>query len=214
MAKQAHPHIAADLAAIKAATEFTAYLRLSPSAKIVERFDTLAEAAKAARKIAAAHPTRKPLIYAITGNKETPVPAEIVAEALGEASQPGKGMSPATAGRLAVAAEDHARPAKAAKSPKAAKGPAKSPGAARISAARREALEKAQAGKLPAPPNFEAETHRRFRPKLAELVALAKAGDAKGLRDYPIKPISTSPKALDRYRNLCVIALKAKAAKR
>ena len=49
-----------------------------------------------------------------------------------------------------------------------------------MSAAHREALGKAQAGKLPAPPNFEAETHRRFRPKLAELVELAKAGDAKG----------------------------------
>jgi hypothetical protein len=62
---------------------------------------------------------------------------------------------------------------------------------------------------LPAPPNFEAATHERFRPKLAELVKLAKAGDVAGLRTFPINPISSSPKAMARYRDLCVIALGA-----
>lgn len=72
-------------------------------------------------------------------------------------------------------------------------------------------LADAQAGKLPSPPDFSAETHTRFRPKLAELVALVKAKDIKALKAYPIKPISTSPKAMDRYRNLAVIALQAQA---
>lgn len=76
---------------------------------------------------------------------------------------------------------------------------------------RTQAIADAQAGKLPAPPDFSAETHTRFRPKLAELVALVKAKDIKALKAYPIKPISTSPKALDRYRNLAVMALEAKA---
>ncbi len=205
MAKQAHPHIAADLAAINAATEFTAYLRLSPSAKIVERFASLREVAKAAREIAAKHHPKKPLVYAISGNKETPVPAPLIAAALGEpGAAKDQGAPPP--------AKSRAKPAKSPRKPaKAAKAEAEAP--KRMSATYREALGKAEAGKLPAPPNFEAETHRRFRPKLAELIALAKAGDAKGWKGYPIKPISTSPKAMDRYRNLCLIALKAKATK-
>ena len=69
----------------------------------------------------------------------------------------------------------------------------------------------AEAGKLPPVPDFSAETHTRFRPKLAELVQLVKVRDIKGLKAYPIKPISTSPKAMDRYRNLAVIALEAQA---
>jgi hypothetical protein len=70
----------------------------------------------------------------------------------------------------------------------------------------------AQAGALPTAPDFSAATHARFRGKLAELVKLAEAGDIEGLRAYAIKPVSTSPKALDRYRNLCVIALEARGA--
>ena len=70
-------------------------------------------------------------------------------------------------------------------------------------------LAAAQAGILPTPPDFTAETHKRFRGKLADLVALAAAGDVAGLKAYAINPISSSPKALDRYRNLCVMALGA-----
>lgn len=68
-------------------------------------------------------------------------------------------------------------------------------------------------GKLPAPPDFSNKTHERFRPKLAELVKLVKARDIAGLKAFEIKPISTSPKALDRFRNLAVIALEAQKAK-
>lgn len=85
------------------------------------------------------------------------------------------------------------------------------PASGRVSNKYKEALAAAQAGKLPAEPDFSAETHKRFRPKLAEVVALAKAGDVAGLRAFDIKPISTSPKAIDRYRNLAVIALEARA---
>lgn len=75
----------------------------------------------------------------------------------------------------------------------------------------RVAQEAAERGILPAAPDFSAETHKRFRPKLAELEALVKARDLDGLKAYPIKPVSTSPKALDRYRNLAVTALEASA---
>jgi hypothetical protein len=75
----------------------------------------------------------------------------------------------------------------------------------------REAQEAAARGELPNAPDFSADTHKRFRPKLAELEALVAAGDIAGLRAYPINPISTSPKALNRYRNLAVTALEARA---
>lgn len=67
----------------------------------------------------------------------------------------------------------------------------------------------ARAGKLPEPPDFSAETHKRFRNKLAAVVALANAGDLNGLRAFQINPVSSSPKAIARYRDLCVTALEA-----
>lgn len=71
----------------------------------------------------------------------------------------------------------------------------------------------ARAGKLPAPPDFSAETHKRFRNKLAAVVALAKAGDLNGLRAFQINPVSSSPKAIKRYRDLCIVALEASSIK-
>jgi hypothetical protein len=71
----------------------------------------------------------------------------------------------------------------------------------------------ARAGKLPEPPDFSAETHKRFRNKLAAVVELAKAGDLKGLRAFKINPVSSSPKAIKHYRDLCIIALEAQAAR-
>ncbi|MBR0671180.1 hypothetical protein [Neoroseomonas soli] len=73
-------------------------------------------------------------------------------------------------------------------------------------------MEAAAKGTLPAPPDFSAETHKRFRKRLAELVALVEAGDLEGLRAAVINPISSSPKALDRYRNAAMAALEAQAA--
>jgi hypothetical protein len=68
----------------------------------------------------------------------------------------------------------------------------------------------AREGKLPEPPDFSAETHRRFRNKLAAVVELAKAGDLNGLRAFEINPVSSSPKAIKRYRDLCIMALEAR----
>lgn len=78
---------------------------------------------------------------------------------------------------------------------------------------RAQAIASAEAGKLPSPPDFSAETHTRFRPRLAELVSLVKKGDIKALEAFEIKAVSTSPKAMARYRDLAVVALKAKKAK-
>jgi len=71
----------------------------------------------------------------------------------------------------------------------------------------------AKEGQLPEPPDFSAPTHKRFRNKLASVIELAKAGDLKGLQVFHINPVSSSPKAIARYRDLCVLALQARAAR-
>ncbi len=80
---------------------------------------------------------------------------------------------------------------------------------------RRAAIEAAaREGKLPEPPDFSAPTHTRFRNKLASVVELAKAGDLKGLQAFQINPVSSSPKAIARYRDLCIVALGAGTGQR
>ena len=70
--------------------------------------------------------------------------------------------------------------------------------------------EAAKLGELPAPPDFRAATHARFRARLGQITALAEAGDVAGLRAIAINPVSSSPKAMLRYRNLCITALEAR----
>jgi hypothetical protein len=69
---------------------------------------------------------------------------------------------------------------------------------------------RARQGELPPPPDFSATTHARFRAKLEGLVALAEKGDLDGLRAVVINPVSSSPKAMARYRDLAVIAIEAR----
>jgi hypothetical protein len=69
---------------------------------------------------------------------------------------------------------------------------------------------KARQGELPPPPDFSAPTHSRFRNKLEGLIALAERGDAEALRAVTINPVSSSPKALARYRDLCITAIEAR----
>ena len=75
---------------------------------------------------------------------------------------------------------------------------------------RKAIVEQAQAGALPAVPDFSKPTHARFRAKLARLVALAEAGDVEGLKAVAINPVSTSPKAMARYRDLAIVAIEAR----
>ena len=76
---------------------------------------------------------------------------------------------------------------------------------------RQAILDQAQTGALPQPPDFSKPTHGRFRAKLAQIVALAEAGDIAALQAFEINPVSSSPKAMARYRDLCVIAITARA---
>ena len=76
---------------------------------------------------------------------------------------------------------------------------------------RQAILDQAQSGALPQPPDFSKPTQARFRAKLAQIVALAEAGDSAALQAFEINPVSSSPKAMGRYRDLCVIAVTARA---
>ncbi len=76
---------------------------------------------------------------------------------------------------------------------------------------RQAIFDQAQSGALTQPPDFSKPTHARFRAKLAQIVALAEAGDIAGLQAFEINPVSSSPKAMARYRDLCVIAITARA---
>ena len=82
--------------------------------------------------------------------------------------------------------------------------------AAPVIGKRQAILDQAQTGALPQPPDFSKPTHARFRTKLAQIVALAEAGDIAGLQAFEINPVSSSPKAMARYRDLCVIAITAR----
>ena len=77
---------------------------------------------------------------------------------------------------------------------------------------RQAILDRAQTGALHAAPDFSKPTHARFRAKLAQIVALAEAGDIAALQAFEINPVSSSPKAMVRYRDLCVIAITARSA--
>ena len=76
---------------------------------------------------------------------------------------------------------------------------------------RQAVVDLAQSGTLPTAPDFSKPTHARFRAKLAQIVALAEAGDIEALIAFEINPVSSSPKAMARYRDLCVIAINARA---
>ena len=80
----------------------------------------------------------------------------------------GRGAAPGAKARAAAA--------------KAPKAPHAGPG---NFAAIREAAER---GELPPVPDFSADLHKRNRGRLAQLVAMAEAGDVAGLEAFPISP--------------------------
>jgi hypothetical protein len=82
---------------------------------------------------------------------------------------------------------------------------------ARVIGKRQAVVDLAQSGTLPQAPDFSKPTHARFRAKLAQIVTLAEAGDIAGLQAFEINPVSSSPKAMARYRDHCVIAINARA---
>jgi hypothetical protein len=72
------------------------------------------------------------------------------------------------------------------------------------------AREAAEKGKIPVAPDFSANTHRSYRGMLAEVEALVKAKDLNGLVAFRIKGSSSSRNAVKKYREIAIVALKAK----
>lgn len=197
MPKKLHPADLADIEKIGRATAFNVHLRLGPDKKINRTAKTLAVAIRIADKLGQTPSGKRPMIYAITPDKMmVHVPAAVIAKARKEA---------ATGARKARQASE--RPGKAAKR---ATAPHRAAGA-RQTGRRAEIAEKAAKGILPPVPDFSAETHRRFRGRLAEIVRLVEADEVAALKAIEIKTYSSSPKAIDRYRNLAVQALEARA---
>lgn len=90
------------------------------------------------------------------------------------------------------------QPAKAPKAEKPAKAPtaAAAPAADKALGKRAQIAADAEAGIIPAKPDFSAPTHARFRKQLDEIAALVEKGDINALKAYPINPVSSSPKAM------------------
>lgn len=76
---------------------------------------------------------------------------------------------------------------------------------------RAKAVADAQQGIVPTPPDFTADTHRRYRAQRLHIIALVDARDVGALRAEAIKTTGSSGKALDRYRQLAIVALEAGA---
>ena len=129
----------------------------------------------------------KPLPASLTGKGKAPRKGKAPA---GKAKAPGK----------AQAARKGKAPADKAKAPGKAQAPAKGK--------RAEIIAQANAGKLPPAPDWSRKTH--YRAQHAALIDLVKAGDVRGLIKLELPTTITQ---LSRYRDLAVIALKARAGK-
>jgi len=231
MAHRLHPADAANAAIIANAVRFDIALFIGRGKYAHASARTLAEARnEAAPVLEAEHPYgRRALIYAIDANGRA---ALVTDDAATEGREPSmktyaKKFNAQRAAKAAGLTDDEfeivktkdgfawrAKPvasdAKLAPDPSREPRktvPAKATGKWTRGVFLREA---ALRGEMPPPPDFSAPTHARFRNKLASVVALAEAGDLDGLRAFEINPVSSSPKAIKRYRDLCIMALEAR----
>lgn len=200
--RKPHPADVANANIVAAAVRFDIALFLGVGQYATDTATTLEEARAKAGRLVAMHPNgRRPLIYGVTADGRSGL---VTTATLSNTEDLMK-----TKAKKKPTAKRPAKPAAAKKSPKAA---AKQEAVSARPLGKRAAIETAaREGKLPEPSDFSAETHKRFRNKLASVVELAKTGDLKGLRAFEINPVSSSPKAIARYRDLCVIALEAHA---
>ena len=202
--RKPHPADVANANIVASAVRFDIALFLGVGRYATETAETLEEARAKADRLVAMHPNgRRPLIYGVTADGRSGLVTTATSSNTEDLMKT-KAKKKPTAKRAT----------KPAASKKAKKATAKQEPATTRPLGKRAAIEgAAREGKLPEPPDFSAETHKRFRNKLASVVELAKTGDLKGLRAFEINPVSSSPKAIARYRDLCVIALEAQAAR-
>jgi hypothetical protein len=206
LARSRNPHPAdiANANIVAAAVHFDIALFLGVGRYATDTAETLEEACAKADRLAAMHPNgRRPLIYGVTADGRSGLVTNAMLSNMEDLMKTKAKKKPPAK-----------RPAKPAASKKTQKPPVKQEARPTRPLGKRAAIEAAaREGKLPEPPDFSAETHKRFRNKLASVIDLAKAGDLKGLRKFEINPASSSPKAIARYRDLCIIALEAQTVR-
>lgn len=239
-ARKPHPADIANANVVASAVRFEIALFLGVGHYATDTAETLDEArSKAARLVAMHRNGRRPLIYGVTAdgrsglvtdtpNMEDPMKtyakkfnAQRAAKAAGHDADEIDIIK--TKDGFTWRVKRQPKSAADARDAKLAADPSREPltDGAKHSAAPKRPLGKraqieaaAREGKLPEPPDFSAATHARFRNKLASVVELAMAGDLKGLQAFQINPVSSSPKAIARYRDLCIVALETRAAQR
>jgi hypothetical protein len=205
MARKRKPHPAdvANANIVAAAVRFELALFLGMGRYATDTAETIEEARAKADRLVAMHPNgRRPLIYGVTADGRSGLVTNAM---LSSMEDPMKSRAKKSTTKRA------AKPAAGKRVQKPAPKP--EPASTRPLGKRAAIEAAAREGKLPEPPDFSAETHKRFRNKLASVIEVAKAGDLKGLRAFEINPVSSSPKAIARYRDLCIIALEAQAAR-
>lgn len=235
-ARKPHPADVANANVVASAVRFEIALFLGVGRYATDTAETLDEARRKAAGLVAMHRNgRRPLIYGVTAEgrsglvTDTPntedsmktyakkFNAQRAAKAAGH--EPDEIEIVKVKDGFTWCAKRQRKSSADARDAKLAADPSREPpadGAEPSSApkrplGKRAAIEAAaQEGKLPEPPDFSAPTHTRFRNKLASVVELAKAGDLKGLQAFQINPVSSSPRAIARYRDLCIVALEAR----
>ncbi len=196
MTKAPHPSILREQAILAGAVAWTAFVQVAPGDRRTVECGTRAEAEKIAAA-AAAQLQRSIMVYGINGEGRSTLATVIRPN--GDKRMTTTTTMPSKAGKGTKAKDLQAE---AAKEVAAA--------VARPLGKRAQIDADAATGKLPPAPDFTAETHKRFRPALDEIKALIEDKDIAGLNAVKINPVSSSPKALARYRDLAVIALSAR----
>jgi hypothetical protein len=191
--------------------------RRAAAIKRADKAIAKAEKAEKAEKAAKAGP--KLLTDALNGRRSigepakregtAPLPKQTDKETVAMVAKALKAKKAAEA--KAEKAKGKAAKAAKAEKPAKAKKPTSAHAGERARYPWREAEEAAAKGKIMAAPDFSAETHTRFRPHMALIVEAAKAKDLKALRGLKWDGfLSSTPKAMERYRAICIAALSAK----
>jgi hypothetical protein len=237
-ARKPHPADVANANVVASAVRFEIALFLGAGRYATDTAQTLDEARRKAAGLVAMHRNgRRALIYGVTADGRSGLvtdPCKSITEDLmktyakkfnAQRAAKAAGYEPdefdivKTKDGFTWRVKRQRKSAADARDAKLVTDPSREPpaGGAKHSATPKRALGKratieaaAREGKMPEPPDFSAPTHTRFRNKLASVVELAKAGDLKGLQAFQINPVSSSPKAIARYRDLCIIALEAR----
>jgi hypothetical protein len=115
--------------------------------------------------------------------------------------------------RAAAEAELRAQISAASKKPPKVAATKRTPKTARTRYDWDAAEAKARTGVLPTAPDMSAPTHKYYKPKLDEVLKLARANDLRGLQSYKVGDRNNgSPGMVKQYQRIAIIAVKAKAA--